>query len=102
MHYDLYVSVPEAVIGTSKEIKTVTGKVRIPIEAGIQSGKILRLRGKGMPSINGYGTGDLLVHVNVWTPRKLTKEQKDFFECMKTIHILILHQKKEINHSLKK
>lgn len=84
LHYDLYVSVPEAILGTTKEIKTVTGKVRIPIEAGIQSGKILRLRGKGMPSLNGYGTGDLLVHVNVWTPRTLTKEQKDFFESNKT------------------
>jgi molecular chaperone DnaJ len=84
LHYDLYVSVPEAIIGTSKEIQTVTGKVRIPVEAGIQSGKILRLRGKGMPSLNGYGTGDLLVHVNVWTPRSLSKEQKDFFESMMT------------------
>ncbi|MGB5982060.1 MAG: molecular chaperone DnaJ [Nonlabens sp.] len=82
LHYDLYLSVPEAVLGTSKEIQTVTGKVRIPIEAGIQSGKILRLRGKGMPSLNGYGTGDLLVHTNVWTPRSLTKEQKDFFQSM--------------------
>lgn len=82
LHYDLYVSVPEAVIGTSKEIHTVTGKVRIPIEAGIQSGKILRLRGKGMPSLNGYGTGDLLVHVNVWTPRELNKDQKEFFQSM--------------------
>ncbi|ARN76584.1 molecular chaperone DnaJ [Nonlabens spongiae] len=84
LHYDLYLSLPEAVLGTSKEIQTVTGKVRIPIEAGIQSGKILRLRGKGMPSLNGYGTGDLLVHVNVWTPRTLTKEQKDFFQSMMT------------------
>jgi molecular chaperone DnaJ len=84
LHYDLYISVPEAILGSSKEIKTVTGKVRIPIEAGIQSGKILRLRGKGMPSLNGYGTGDLLVHVNVWTPRNLSREQKEFFENMKT------------------
>ncbi|MFA7445244.1 MAG: DnaJ C-terminal domain-containing protein, partial [Flavobacteriaceae bacterium] len=45
-----------------------------------QSGKILRLRSKGIPNINGYGHGDLLVHVNVWTPKKLTKEQKQFFE----------------------
>ncbi|ALM20337.1 molecular chaperone DnaJ [Nonlabens sp. MIC269] len=82
LHYDLYISVPEAVLGTSKEIQTVTGKVRIPIESGIQSGKILRLRGKGMPSLNNYGTGDLLVHVNVWTPRNLTREQKEFFENM--------------------
>ena len=83
LHYDLYVSLPDAVLGTSKEIDTVTGKVRIKVEAGVQSGKILRLRGKGIPSINGYGTGDLLVHVNVWTPKTLNKEQKQFFESMK-------------------
>ena len=83
LHYDLYVSYPDAVLGTSKEIDTVTGKVRIKIESGVQSGKILRLRGKGIPNINGYGKGDLLVHVNVWTPKTLNKQQKDFFESMK-------------------
>jgi molecular chaperone DnaJ len=82
LHYDLYVSISEAVLGTSKEIDTVSGKVRIKLEEGIQSGKILRLRGKGIPSINGYGKGDLLVHVNVWTPKSLNKEQKEFFEKM--------------------
>ena len=82
LHYDMYVSISEAVLGSSKEIDTVTGKVRIKVEAGVQSGKILRLRGKGIPSINGYGKGDLLVHVNVWTPKILTKEQKQFFEKM--------------------
>ncbi|MBO6607144.1 molecular chaperone DnaJ [Psychroserpens sp.] len=83
LHYDLYVSLPDAVLGTSKEIDTVTGKVRIKVEAGVQSGKILRLRGKGIPSINGYGSGDLLVHVNVWTPKTLSKKQKEFFENMR-------------------
>ncbi|MGS2726677.1 molecular chaperone DnaJ [Psychroserpens sp. BH13MA-6] len=83
LHYDLYVSLPDAVLGTSKEIDTVTGKVRIKVEAGVQSGKILRLRGKGIPSINGYGSGDLLVHVNVWTPKTLNKQQKEFFETMR-------------------
>ena len=82
LHYDLYISFSEAALGSTKEIDTVTGKVRIPIDSGVQSGKILRLRNKGIPSINGYGTGDLLVHVNVWTPKTLTKEQKDFFEKM--------------------
>jgi len=82
LHYDLYISFSEAALGTSKEIDTVTGKVRIKIESGTQSGKILRLRSKGIPSINGYGTGDLLVHINVWTPKSLTKEQKEFFEKM--------------------
>ncbi len=84
LHYDLYISLSEAVLGTSKEIDVVTGKVRIKLEAGIQSGKILRLRSKGIPSVNGYGKGDLLVHVNVWTPKNLTKEQKEFFNKMKT------------------
>ncbi|NCT18192.1 MAG: molecular chaperone DnaJ [Flavobacteriaceae bacterium CG_4_8_14_3_um_filter_34_10] len=82
LHFDLYISFSEAALGASKEIDTVSGKVRIKIEEGVQSGKILRLRNKGIPSINGYGTGDLLVHVNVWTPKTLTKEQKEFFEKM--------------------
>jgi len=82
LHYDLYISISEAVLGTSKEIDAVIGKVRIKLESGIQSGKILRLRGKGISSINGYGNGDLLVHVNVWTPKELNKEQREFFEKM--------------------
>lgn len=80
LHYDLYISYPEAVLGVSKDIEAVNGKVRIKLEEGIQSGKILRLKGKGIPSLNSYGNGDLLVHVNVWTPKNLSKEQKKFFE----------------------
>ena len=83
LHYDLYISISEAVLGISKEIDTLSGKVRIKLEAGIQSGKILRLKGKGLKSINGYGTGDLLVHVNVWTPKTLNKDQREFFQQMK-------------------
>jgi molecular chaperone DnaJ len=80
LHYDLYISFPEAILGVSKDIEAVNGKVRIKLEDGIQSGKILRLKGKGIPNINGYGNGDLLVHVNVWTPKELSKDQKQFFE----------------------
>ncbi|MGV9003933.1 molecular chaperone DnaJ [Flavobacterium sp.] len=80
LHYDLYISFSEAVLGVSKEIEAVNGKVRIKLDEGIQSGKILRLKGKGIPSINNYGSGDLLVHVNVWTPKELNKEQRQFFE----------------------
>ncbi len=83
LHYDLYISISEAVLGTSKEIDSVGGQVRIKLEPGIQSGKILRLRGKGISSLNGYGSGDLLVHVNVWTPKELNKEQKEFFDRMR-------------------
>lgn len=83
LHFDLYVNIADAVLGSSKEIDTVSGKVKIKLEAGLQSGKILRLRGKGIPNINGYGSGDLLVHINVWTPKELNKEQKEFFERMR-------------------
>lgn len=80
LHLDLYISFAEAVLGVSKDIDAVNGKVRIKLEEGIQSGKILRLKGKGIPSVNGYGNGDLLVHINVWTPKTLNKEQRQFFE----------------------
>ena len=78
LHFDLYISLS----GCSwcfKGNKLI--EVRsIKLESGIQSGKTLWLRGKGVGDINGYGKGDLLVHVNVWTPRKLNKEQKQFFQ----------------------
>ena len=80
LHYDLYIGFPQAVMGSTKEIDTLTGKVRIKIEEGTQSGKILRLRGKGVQSLDRYGKGDMLVHINVWTPKKLSKDQKEFFK----------------------
>ena len=83
LHYDHYISFGEAALGTSCEIPTVTGKVKIKLEEGIQSGKILRLKGKGLPSVNSYGNGDLLIHINLWTPQKLSKEEKNFFEKSK-------------------
>lgn len=83
LHYELYISLPEAILGSSKDIPTVTAKARIKIEPGTQSGKILRLKGKGLPSLEGYGNGDLFVHINLWTPTILNKEEKDFFEKAK-------------------
>jgi molecular chaperone DnaJ len=82
LHYDLYIGLPEAILGSAVEIDTVSGKVRLKIEPGVQSGKILRLRNKGIPNINGYSKGDFLVHINVWTPKTLNKEQKSFFKKM--------------------
>jgi molecular chaperone DnaJ len=83
LHYDLYISFPDAVLGGTVEVPTVSGKVKIPIEAGTQSGKILRLRGKGLRDINGYGTGDQLVHINVWTPRNLSSDEKAMMEKLR-------------------
>jgi len=94
LHLDLYISFAEAALGTSKDIETVGGKVRIKLEEGIQSGKILRLKGKGIPSLNSYGSGDLLVHVNVWTPKTLNKEQRQFFEKSLTDENFIPHPEK--------
>jgi len=78
--YSLFISVPDATLGTTSEIPTVDGKVKIKIEQGTQSGKILRLRGKGIPEINGYGKGDLMVNVQVWTPKSITKEEAKILE----------------------
>ncbi len=78
--YDHFISFPEAALGTSIEIPTIDGKVRIKIDAGTQSGKVLRLKGKGLPSINSHGKGDLLVNINVWTPKALSKEEKNILE----------------------
>ena len=78
--YNLFLSFPDAVLGTAVEIPTVDGKVKIRIEAGTQSGRILRLRGKGIPEVNGYGKGDLLVNIQVWTPKSVSKEEAKIFE----------------------
>jgi len=78
--YNLFISIPQAALGDAVEIPTVDGKVKVKIESGTQSGKILRLRGKGIPDLNGYGKGDLLVRINVWVPRSLSKEEKKLLE----------------------
>jgi molecular chaperone DnaJ len=81
--YDLYINFADAVLGTSSEVPTIDGKVKIKIEPGTQSGKVLRLRDKGIKDINGYGKGDLLIYVNVWTPKSLSNEEKKIVEQLR-------------------
>ena len=81
--YSLFISVPDAILGTTAEIPSVDGKLRIKVDPGTQSGKILRLRGKGIPDVNGYGTGDMLVYVQVWIPKNLTSQEKEALEKMR-------------------
>jgi molecular chaperone DnaJ len=81
--YNLFISVPDAIIGTHVEVPTIGNNVKIKIEQGTQPGKILRLRGKGLPEVNGYGRGDLLVNVNVWIPKNMSKEELKLFEKLK-------------------
>ncbi|MDI6779040.1 MAG: molecular chaperone DnaJ [Bacteroidota bacterium] len=77
---DLFISFPEAALGTEIEIPTLTGKAKLHIEPGTQSGKILRMREKGIPHINGYGKGDQLVRINVWIPTKLTQRDRELLK----------------------
>ncbi len=81
--YNLFISIPDAILGTHVEVPTIDGKVRIRIDPGTQGGKILRLRGKGLPDVNGYGKGDLLVNVNVWIPKNLSREEQKTLEQLK-------------------
>ena len=81
--YNVFIGYPEAVLGETVEIPTIEGKVKVKIEAGTQPGKILRLRGTGLPDVNGYGKGDLLAKVNVWIPKNLSKDEKKLVEKMK-------------------
>jgi molecular chaperone DnaJ len=81
--YDLYINFIDAAIGTSIEVPAVNGKVKIKIESGTQSGKILRLRGKGIRDVNGYEIGDQLIYVNVWTPKKLSAEERAKLESLR-------------------
>lgn len=81
--YNLFISIPDAILGTHVEIPTVENNVKIKIEPGTQPGKILRLRGKGLPEVNAYGRGDLLVNVNVWIPKTMTREESKIIEKFK-------------------
>lgn len=80
--YNLLLSFPTAALGGAVEIPTIDGKVKVKIDSGTQPGKVLRLRGKGLPNVNGYGTGDLLVNVSVYVPETLSKDEKKALEEM--------------------
>ena len=78
-----YVSFTDAALGASAEVPLLNGKAKIKIEPGTQSGKLVRLRGKGLPSMDSYGNGDLLVNINVWTPQELTKDERKALEGLR-------------------
>lgn len=78
--FNLLLSFPTAALGGTVEIPTIESRVKVKIEAGTQPGKILRLRGKGLPSVNGYGTGDLLVNISVYVPEALSRDEKKLIE----------------------
>ncbi len=81
--YDLHVSIIDAALGYSAEVPTIDGKAKIKIEPGTQSGKLLRLKGKGIPEINSYHRGDEIIHVNIWTPKALSSEERAMLEKLR-------------------
>jgi molecular chaperone DnaJ len=83
LHYDLYIPFTDAALGAQAEVPLVGSKAKITIEPGTQSGRIVRLRGKGLPAVDSYGQGDLLVNINVWTPKKLSSEERDLLEQLR-------------------
>lgn len=83
LFYECYINFADAALGTSVEVPTVDGKAKIKIDAGTQSGKVLRLKGKGLPDVNSYHKGDLLVNINIWTPTHLSAEEKKVIEKLR-------------------
>ena len=81
--YDLHVSIIDAALGFSAEVPTIDGKAKIKIEPGTQSGKLLRLKGKGIPEVNSYHRGDEIIHVNIWTPKALSAEERAMLEKLR-------------------
>jgi molecular chaperone DnaJ len=81
--YNLLLDIPTATLGGVAEIPTIDGAARVNIDAGTQPGKVLRLRGKGLPSINGYGRGDIVVNVSIYIPETLSKDEKKSMEAFK-------------------
>lgn len=83
LHHDLYIPFTDAALGAQAEVPLLGSKAKITIEPGTQSGRIVRLRGKGLPSVDSYGQGDLLININVWTPKKLSKEERELLEQLR-------------------
>ncbi|MNL12816.1 Chaperone protein DnaJ [compost metagenome] len=81
--YDLYINFVDATLGTSVEVPTIDGKAKIKIDPGTQAGKILRLKGKGIPEVNSYHKGDQLIYVNIWTPKAVSSDEKEILEKLK-------------------
>ena len=75
--YTKVISIPEAILGATVEVPCLDGKYNVKVEPGTQSGTVIRLKGKGLPSVNGYGTGDMYVKFAVWIPKKLSKEDRE-------------------------
>ena len=78
--YNLLLDIPTAILGGFAEIPTIDGRAKVTIDPGTQPGKVLRLRGKGLPNLNGYGKGDIVVNISIYIPETLSKDEKKAVE----------------------
>lgn len=85
IHHEMYVNFADAALGMSVEVPTLEGRVRIKVPAGTQAGKVFRLEGKGLPSVQSYGKGDQLVHINIWTPKKVNEDERILLERLRSM-----------------
>ncbi|WP_318165955.1 DnaJ C-terminal domain-containing protein [Candidatus Shikimatogenerans bostrichidophilus] len=83
IYYNLYISIPDAILGTVKKIKTLNENIKIKIKSGTQNGQKIILKNKGLPSINGSIKGDFIIKIIVWIPKKINYKQKKLFEKIK-------------------
>ena len=83
IYYDLYLSFPEAALGTEVEVPTLKGTARLEVDPGVQAGKILRMRNRGIPDLNGSGKGDQMIRVHVWTPQDLSTEEREMLKDLR-------------------
>ncbi len=95
IYHDVHISFPDAALGTEVEVATLKGRARLQIDPGIQSGKILRMRERGLPGLNGAGRGDQLVRVHVWTPRNLSAEEAQLLESLRSAPAFVPRPDKE-------
>ncbi len=89
--FEQYISFVDAALGASLEVPTIEGKVKIKVDPGTQPGKILRLRGKGIKDLNGYGRGDQLIHLNVWTPKNVSNQERELLEKLRDSDNFVPH-----------
>ncbi len=83
LFYDLVINFADAALGSEVQVPLVEGRAKIKIEPGTQSGKVLRLRGKGLPELQGYGKGDLLINISIWTPTALSPDERNVIESFR-------------------
>jgi len=83
LYHDLHLSFPEAALGTEVDVPTLEGQARLEVDPGVQAGKILRMRNRGLPDLEGSGQGDQMIRVHVWTPQDLTAEEREFLQQLR-------------------